>query len=126
MDNRANFNKLLRQARPESEGKCELCEEKKARPLHCCGQHLCDACMFQILEVCNCTKVKMWIKCPFCRNDDIDLDDDFAKCLMGKVCPSHCKIMKNFCTGRSMAVHHVPCDKGCYECAESKLMAYPA
>ena len=79
--------------------------------------------MFKVVQVCTCETPELVVKCPFCREHRA-IPDCEAKELMDLECPSRSKIMTETCTGRSIAVHHIPY-RGCYG-KKSKLMAYPA
>ena len=142
--NRENFVELLRDApstnpnelllpdtptlcMEETTEKCGLCEKTHTARLNCCRQTLCHSCLFNVCEVCDCMEPKLFIKCPFCRDEKVKLDDFTARLLMSEQCPSHAKVMKNTCNGRSMVVYHVGCDaEGCYDCQHSKLRAVTA
>ena len=113
-------------AKPEAEKPaCELpgCERPMTGKLPCCGKVICGQCSLNMFKVCNFKGVDFIFTCPFCK-DNSKLSNDDANSVMFRHCPTHSKVMVNFCTGEQMVVAQKACSNGCYDCSGTSLKAF--
>ncbi len=107
--------------------KCDVahCDNFCRRCLSACGHWLCKGCVFGSMRANDFDdhQPHFAFKCPLCRRQYRTAANE-VKFLMAEFEPTHRKEMSCCCPGgcgKSYWITHRPCDKGCYDCAESSL-----
>ena len=106
--------------------KCALagCDNAPAPPLPCCQGPLCTKCMMNTMKVqVRRRNAVLVLICPYCRHNHFFNDPRVANDLLVRECPSHAKVMDKVGGGQAV-VAHLPCARGCYDCAEAMLRVF--